>query len=306
MATQHLQNTSSKARSNNQIVAIFVKKMIHHYHFRGEAMEYWCTGDTAKPPLVLVHGAFYHDIWYGVREALAAEYAVYEVVLAGFGNSAVIPDETHDIGLWGAQLEYFLEEVLAERSQSIHAMAASTHLAGFSYGAAIALQTAQDYQFQRVSRLGLPVDAYSDAASAFGKLPRWLLRAFVSQEWFRRQFVLPVLQDSIADDIERERLGDSFLTAMRKTSTAALADPDYLRTIREVPTLLAARDEPTRLIYGAHDPLLNPGRVSALSRLEISAEEHASSTPILDLHVIPDVGHNAMFGPEFLQHFLSE
>lgn len=263
------------------------------YKFRDETMKYRRSG--SGPALVLVHGAFYHDIWYPVRDELAKSYTVYEVDLAGFGESAVIPSATHDTELWSKQLLTFLRQVVRPH----HLQDPGVRMIGFSYGTIVILEAVQrllrlqtELSITQIDLIGLPLKMHGGWTSGVTRLPRSTRRWLMRQDWFRKKVLLPRLASIITDRSERDRLGPSFLTAMLQTDVPALADPDYFDAARRARELLLKITIPYHLYYGERDPLYQP---PLLDELSIPQEKFS---------MIAHAGHNAMHAPDFLQYLM--
>ncbi|HEY7591627.1 MAG TPA: alpha/beta fold hydrolase [Actinophytocola sp.] len=249
----------------------------------GRSVRYRATGDTANPPVVMLHGiARSLEDFTDQHELLDDRYRVYSVDLAGFGESDPLPGKSTLPGITDA-VAAFLDEIGETRP---------AHLVGNSLGGAVAMLLALRHP-DRVRSLVL-VDS-----AGFGREVTIALRVLALRPLGRLLLRRPSLSTSrrMEQAIFRDR---GFVTEARVERALELArrshGPDVLlqltrslgtfRGVRRpwrdaIIAATAAAAVPTLIVWGSHDLILPVAHLDAAKRL----------LPHARTHLFADTGH---------------
>ncbi len=212
-------------------------------------------------PIVLLHGwCLNRRLWMYQEEALAAGHRVLCPDLAGFGDSSALAGP-YTLERYAADLAAFLYD----------AAAAGAVVAGFAFGAAVAMAAAADHAAP-VSGLVL-VGTPSAATAAYDRMPRAMRR-----DWpeFARRSAIAICKQPQSDATL------AWLAAMFGATPlpVALATVALLGAFEPLPLAPRVRVR-SLLVHGAHDDVVPV----ALSRA------CAEAMPDARLEVVEDCGH---------------
>jgi cis-3-alkyl-4-acyloxetan-2-one decarboxylase len=244
----------------------------------GVRTSYYYAGPRQAPPIVLLHGmSASADSFRELMHALAGDFYLLAPDIPGFGYSDNMHPYTKPRLL--AWLGGFIAATGVERPT----------LLGHSFGGALAVGLAAVAP-QQVGRLVLlapsllAADRYPDWLRAMGewRLAHWLLHLGTAlsrvhlQRQMRKAFYRP---ERYGEPLWQRRAADYRLA--RASGEALRASALY--NGREA---LAAVTQPTAIIWGRNDPVLNPAGAAELATLLPNAETR--------VYLLDDCGHIAM------------
>ncbi len=235
----------------------------------GRAIAYVQRGEGGEP-LLLIHG-FGGDKnnWLFNHEALAAGRAVYALDLPGHGDSAKDLADASPAGMAAAVLG-FIDALGLE----------AVHLAGHSFGGAVAIELAglapkrvRSLALIAGAGLGAEIDAEYvrgfAATNSRNELKKLAQRLFADEGLVTRQLV---------DDLLKFKRLDGVADALAAIADALL---DGERQRRVLAAEVAGLGIPIRVIWGAEDRIIPATHAQALGEAA-------------EVHVLPGKGHMVM------------
>ena len=241
------------------------------------AWQQWPTQAIDAQPILLLHGGFGSwSHWIANIEALSARYAVWTVDLPGLGGSGNLPKPWSTRGITELVLAGW--RVLPPAHQALQ-------LAGFSFGGIIAGQLAAmlGSQCTRCILIG---------ASGFGPLhvqvdllppPAADAEADVAEAIHRENLARLMLRDPARIDALAVHIHADNLARHRLRSRSMAGSDDLAEILPRIPARLVG-------IWGEHD-----ATAGGKENLEARKRLFMSTRPDAEFHVLPGVGHWAMY-----------
>lgn len=241
----------------------------------GVKTTYYEVGDKNRPALVLLHGmSSSADGFRELMHELSADYRLLAPDIPGFGSSESIEPYTFE------RLVDWLDEFLGAVGISM------AHLMGHSFGGALAVSYALAYDGRTCSMVLLAPSVLRP-----GKYPEWLrnlgksplaerimgISVAASRLWLERLSKASFYDPARFPDTLWERRAEEYRQAR---ASAAVLRASALHDIRAE---LDQIGQPTCVIWGEDDPVLDPGDAVTLSSLM----PQSTTT----LHLLPQCGH---------------
>jgi len=247
----------------------------------------------AGEPLVLMHGgagSWLH--WVRNVDRLGAAFRVIALDLPSYGDSDRLE--------WDISTDDYLA-VVAEAVREVAAGARRIHLAGFSFGAAVAASTAVALK-DRAGSLsmtggagyGSPAGKRSFTLESRRRLAERLARA-PSPEEVRQMHADNLSKLMIWD---RAKIDDWAITMQFRNVERTRFDSRRVSWSGDTPGLIAKLACPVKVIFGEHDAAAIPPIPERFAMCR-------TARPDVETHVISDCGHWAMYeAPETVNALL--
>ncbi|NHB57721.1 alpha/beta hydrolase [Acinetobacter sp. 194] len=251
-------------------------------------------GTAGKPTLMLVHGlAGSRDNWNRVARYLTPYFHVIIPDLPGQGDSKVGNDFDYSIPNLTEKLRRFAETIHVDKD---------LHVAGHSMGGAVTLLYAAQYPIDTKSLLLVDsAGVFKSANTPYLKDPNTLKSFVVNKSGdFERIFKIATnIPPFIPNELKTEQ---EKLMMANAANTSKLIDQLIVMSKNFTPETFAIAaksiDQPTLIIWGEKDQIINVEAASELKSLLKNAKE-----PI----ILKGVGHTPILEQEqiVVQHYLS-
>lgn len=247
----------------------------------------------AGEPLVLMHGgAGSWQHWVRNVDRLGTAFRVIALDLPSYGDSDRLE--------WDISTDDYLA-VVAEAVREIADGAPRIHLAGFSFGGAVAAATAVALKGRAGSLsmtggagYGSPAGKRSFTLESRRRLAERLGRAPTPEE------VRQMHADNLAKLMiwDRAKIDDWAITMQFRNVERTRFDSRRLSWSGDTPALIGRLTCPVKVIYGEHDAAAIPPITERFAMCR-------ATRPDLETHIIPDCGHWAMYeAPEVVNALL--
>lgn len=247
----------------------------------------------AGEPLVLLHGgAGSWEHWVLNVDALAERFRVFALDLPSYGDSDRVE--------WDISVEDYLR-VTAEAVAEICGDAPRIHIAGFSFGGAVAAAVALALGPRAGS---LSMTGGAGYGSPAGKRPFTLESHRRLAERLGRAPTEQELRDMHADNLaklmirDRAKIDDWAIDMQFRNVRRTSFDSRRVSWAGDTPALIGRLACPVKVIYGAHDSSAIPPIAERLAMCR-------ASRPDVETEIIPDCGHWTMYeAPEATNRLL--
>jgi len=244
-------------------------------------------------PLVLMHGgAGSWDHWVRNVDVLGTAYRVLALDLPSYGDSDRVE--------WDISIDDYLR-VTADAVAELCGDAPRIHLAGFSFGGAVAAAVAVtlgprtgSLSMTGGAGYGSPAGRRSFTLESHRRLAERLGRAPSEQE----------LRDMHAQNLAKlmiwdpAKIDDWAIDMQFRNVRRTRFDSRRISWAGDTPALIGQLACPVAVIYGEHDS-------SAIPPIPDRIEMCRATRPDVEVHIIPDCGHWAMYeAPEVLNALL--
>lgn len=251
-------------------------------------------GTKGKPTLVLVHGlAGSRDNWNRVARYLTDHYHVIIPDLPGQGDSKVAANFDYSIPNLTEKLRRFLEAIQADKD---------VHIAGHSMGGAVAMLYTAQYPVDTKSLFLInAAGVYKTIDIPYLKNPELLKEFIVSKPGdFERLLKIATHQPPFIPNelkVEQEKLMIANATNTSKL-IEQLIQMAKIYTPESFAIATRSIDQPTLILWGEKDKILDKGAAAELKSLLKNAEP-----PI----ILKNVGHLPLLEQEqvLVQHYLA-
>jgi len=269
----------------------FDRRLIETQHHESAAGVAW-RDFGAGEPLVLMHGgAGLWDHWVLNVDALAASFRVIALDLPSYGDSDRVE--------WDISVDDYLR-VTADAVAEICGSAPRIHLAGFSFGGAVAAVAvalgpcAGSLSMTGGAGYGSPAGKRTFTLESHRRLAERLGRALTEAE------LRAMHADNLAKLMiwDRAKIDDWAIDMQFRNVRRTRFDSRRISWADDTPRLIGRLTCPVKVIYGEHDASTIP---PIAERLEMCR----AARPDVETHIIPDCGHWAMYeAPEVLNALL--